>query len=71
MRTDVHQSRKRASESLVFEPTRGRETANSLIRVTHPSQESGGDGRGLSVNATMRNEGEGYRGDMWKEKWMN
>lgn len=62
MRADEYQSQKCASQSLVFKPTGEKETADSLICVTHPSQESRGDGRGLSVNATMRNRGEGYRG---------
>lgn len=62
MRTDVHQLQKRTSHSLVFELTGERETANSLIRVIHPSQEPKQDGRGLSVNATMRKGGEGYWG---------
>lgn len=62
MRTDVHQPQKRTSPSLVIELTGEMDTANSLIRVIHPSQESKGDGRGLSVNATMRKGGEGYQG---------
>lgn len=68
VRADEHQSQQRASQSLVFKPTGGKETADSLICVTHPSQESRGDGRGLSVNATMRNGGEGYRGIYGKRR---
>lgn len=60
----MHQSWKRASHGLVFELTGERETANSLIRVIHPSQESKGDGSGLVVNATMRKGGRATGGYM-------
>lgn len=46
-----------AAQALHFQPVGGRRQQKPLIRDIHRSQHSEGDGRGLSVNATMNLQG--------------
>lgn len=46
-----------AAQALHFQPVGGRRQQKPLIRDIHCSQHSEGDGRGLSVNATMNLQG--------------